>query len=357
MSIEIVKECTLEFYNDITLLDENKNVYLVQNQITGLVFAKKIIKTYNIDVYKNLKNHSHKNISKIYELIEIDNELILIEEFINGRNLEQLINEVGKLNEKIAIEYIYQILDGLDYIHNLNPPIIHRDIKLSNIMINNDGIIKIIDFNTSRLYDKHDSRDTVIMGTAGYAAPEQYGFTQTDCRSDIYALGVLVNYMLTGKHPHDELHKGKYKNIIEKCIHLSPDLRFNNIRQLRNAFDKKTMGIRTTNQKQSAWLIPGFRTNKIWKMIVAILGYFFILYAALTTEHTDMNLVENIIENVIIFIMSLVLIALYTNYLNIQQYLPLCRSNKYLFRIIGCILFTFVIVFIAAFLSVIFTSA
>ena len=110
---------------------------------------------------------------------------------------------------------------------------VHRDIKPENIMITNNGTVKLIDFNASRIYDKNKSSDTISLGTIGYASPEQLGINQSDARTDIYALGVLMNVMLTGKPPEIKLYNGKLKKVIVKCTQTIPDNRYKNVKELK----------------------------------------------------------------------------------------------------------------------------
>lgn len=103
---------------------------------------------------------------------------------------------------------------------------VHRDIKPENIMITNNGTVKLIDFNASRIYDKNKSSDTISLGTIGYASPEQLGINQSDARTNIYALGVLLNVMLTGEHPSKRLAKSRAGKIVLKCTQINPNKRF-----------------------------------------------------------------------------------------------------------------------------------
>ncbi len=101
-------------------------------------------------------------------------------------------------------------------------------------MIDKNGRVVLIDFNTSRKISKA-SKDTVVMGTVGYASPEQLGLSQSDTRTDIYALGILLNVMLTGKHPTQKLAKGKAAKIIRKCTNLNPNERYQTVEKLSKA--------------------------------------------------------------------------------------------------------------------------
>ena len=132
---------------------------------------------------------------------------------MTGQNLEEML--VGQnISEKEAVFIISQLCDALKPLHNADPPIICRDLKAANVMITMDKEVKIIDFDIARTYQKGQHCDTEMMGTKEYAAPEQYGFRQTDARTDIYAMGVLLNYIISGKYPVEEIVDGKLKWII-----------------------------------------------------------------------------------------------------------------------------------------------
>ena len=100
-------------------------------------------------------------------------------------------------------------------------------------MIDSNGNVKLIDFDAARLYKPYQSKDTQAIGTMGYAAPEQYGINQTDERTDIYAIGVLMNVMLTGKPPEIRLYNGRLKRVIVKCTQTIPDNRYQNVKELK----------------------------------------------------------------------------------------------------------------------------
>ena len=99
--------------------------------------------------------------AKIYEIFKYDDLLIVIEEFINGKTLQRILDDNGPLNEDIAIGYIINLCSILDILHNQNPPVIHRDIKPSNIMIDNNGVLKLIDFDVSRVY--REERNVTVL--------------------------------------------------------------------------------------------------------------------------------------------------------------------------------------------------
>ena len=144
----------------------------------------------------------HGNLPKVSDYFTEGNKHYLVMDFIQGRTLEQVLHSApGFLAEDAVVGWAIQLCEVLAYLHNRRPPIIFRDLKPANIMLDIEGRIKLIDFGIARLFQPGKSKDTRVMGTPGYAAPEQYGTGQTDARSDIYALGVTLHQLLTGYDP------------------------------------------------------------------------------------------------------------------------------------------------------------
>ncbi len=186
----------------------------------------------NYSAYSFLLTIKCKNLPEIYDVISCDDGQIILEEYINGITVSQAI-EATKYRFSTAKKVIYQLCNALSVLHANS--IIHRDLKPDNVMITADGRVVLIDFNASRTHDQSLSKDTVIMGTVGYAPPEQLGLAQTDARTDIYALGIMLNVMLTGVHPSKKLPRGHAGKIVRKCTALSPDERYQSAQKLSNA--------------------------------------------------------------------------------------------------------------------------
>lgn len=108
---------------------------------------------------------------------------------------------------------------------------VHRDIKPENVIIRGDQAV-LIDFDAARIVKNRSDADTQVLGTTGYAAPEQYGISQTDGRADLYAMGILLNIMLTGKHPSKKLAGGRLGRIVQKCTMINPEKRYKNVLHL-----------------------------------------------------------------------------------------------------------------------------
>lgn len=144
-----------------------------------------------------LSELSHPNLPRVTDTFHHNGRRFLVEELVEGRTLEQL--DPLELTESKVLKYAEQILDCLSFLHQNG--LIYRDLKPSNVMLEETGRVKLIDFGIVRRLTIDKTRDTLVMGTPGFAAPEQYGWEQTDQRSDIFSLGVLMHHLLTGRDP------------------------------------------------------------------------------------------------------------------------------------------------------------
>ena len=175
---------------------------------------------------------------------ESDNEpSIFLRSFITGKSIETIVEsqpEKPGLERKEAIRYTIDVLKGLSFLHSQNPPIIHRDIKPQNVIVDEQGNCFLIDMGISRIFHKNNEADTRVAGTRAIAPPEQFGYSQTDVRSDIYSVGVLLRYCLSGdyKKRSDESLDEDIRKIIQKATRFDPDQRYQNtgdmIRALEN---------------------------------------------------------------------------------------------------------------------------
>lgn len=205
-----------------------KSAVVLRHKSSGEQIVKLCFKG-SAAVYDILKGISHPNLPHIFSVRADGESCEIIEEYINGVTVADILKS-GLYNERGVRAVAKSICNALDTLHFLN--IIHRDIKPENVMIEFDGNVKLIDFDASRVFKSYQSQDTVFIGTAGFAAPEQYGINQTDCRADIFALGILMNVMLTGEHPSKKLYNGRLRRIIETCINIDPNKRFCNVKEL-----------------------------------------------------------------------------------------------------------------------------
>ena len=209
---------------------ERGSVSLLQNKQNGTRF---IFRHYrgNGEVYRKLMGISCPNLPQIMETAERDGMVAVLEEYIQGDSLAYLL-EGALFSPAEARKITRQLCNALWVLHQLGA--VHRDIKPENVMIRDSEAI-LIDFDASRIFKSDTNQDTQILGTTGYAAPEQYGIAQTDERADIYSLGVLLNIMLTGKHPSKELASGRLGRIVQKCTMVNPEKRYKSVLYLMEA--------------------------------------------------------------------------------------------------------------------------
>lgn len=146
-----------------------------------------------------LSELSHPYLPNVSDYFEFEGFRYLVEDFVEGQTLEERARDSLPLPENEVVRWALQICQALQYLHDHG--LIYRDLKPSNIMVNEDGDVKLIDFGLVRFYTMGKAQDTVIMGTPGFAAPEQYGTGQTDPRSDVFSLGALMHHLLTGADP------------------------------------------------------------------------------------------------------------------------------------------------------------
>lgn len=184
-------------------------------------------------VYRKLLAVSCPHLPQIFEVGTHGGQTAVLEEYIAGDTLAELLC-AGPLTQAQSREVLAQLCAGLWVLHSLGA--VHRDIKPENILLRG-GEAVLIDFDAARFYRGGGESDTQILGTTGFAAPEQYGITQTDARADIYALGVLLNVMLTGEHPSRGLASGRLGRIVEKCTMIAPEKRYRSVEALLEALE------------------------------------------------------------------------------------------------------------------------
>ena len=185
----------------------------------------------NDEVYRLLLTARLPHLPQIYEVISTPEELIVLEEYLEGEPLAARL-ESSPLSKAHAYRYTRQLCQAAGALHRRG--IVHRDIKPSNILLCGDEL-KLIDFNISRQLRKEVQADTLPLGSIGYAPPEQFGLTQTGPTSDIYAIGVVFNEMLTGHSPAVELAPGYAGHIVQRCVRMRSEDRYPNAAALQQA--------------------------------------------------------------------------------------------------------------------------
>ena len=181
----------------------------------------------NDEVFRKLNHYDCKGfLPQIYLVSSEDEALYVVEEYIEGAPL----HTVTLNSRESAIRYTLDVCRALQILHSLG--IVHRDVKPENIIVRPNGRATLIDLSIAKMAGDSEKADTVNLGTFGYAAPEQFGFMQSRPETDIYALGVTLNILLTGAHPMQSLPEGRVKKIIKKCTSLNINERYSDIGEL-----------------------------------------------------------------------------------------------------------------------------
>lgn len=226
-------------YTFVRKLHSDKNVILEKRTQDGALFVEKRYEHYNKTVFERLRELNIEGIPRFYVCEEQDGVLRTLEDYIPGRDLNDVYEKEGFFDEQTVIDIAIKVCNILERIHGLNPPLIHRDIKPSNIIISDSGEVHLIDFNATKEYHAGNSRDTILLGTQFFAAPEQIlGYGASDVRADIYGLGATMNYLLTGMHVNEFLATGPLGNVIEKCTKMDKNDRYSSVTELKKVLKK-----------------------------------------------------------------------------------------------------------------------
>lgn len=228
---------------------EDSSTFLVKETATGILCVLKWGRNRQAEFLRNemeimekMADRKLSGIPKTYRIFEENGEVYLVREYIEGMSLAQMVLQKGGISEAEICRISRKICQTAEQFQNPDEPIIHRDIKPENIVVTPGGEVVFIDFGTMRSYKKDGSRDTFVVGTRGTAAPEQYGYTQTDQRTDVYAIGQTMLYMVSESYEMNQLSEcavsRRMKKIIEKACSFEPDKRYGDAAQLRRAVEK-----------------------------------------------------------------------------------------------------------------------
>ena len=261
-------------------------VYLVQDtKLNNKRWVVKEIEQVNNEVFlqeaRILTGLSHPHIPKITDYFEPDEagKCYLVMEYVMGHTLQQAFDNLArKMPVSSTLKYMIQLCDILMYLHHQPTPIIFRDIKPSNMMIDEYDHVQLIDFGIARNYRQSQNSDTVQMGTLAFAAPEQFENMQTDRRTDIYSVGAVLFYLLTeGQHyyPHSRDFHDTWSRvpqdlspIIRKMLEPNPDLRYQDIAQVKaQLIQARAEPAREGSVMRTQVLTPGTDTQRMTQRI------------------------------------------------------------------------------------------
>ncbi len=343
LELEIIKETPTKRITLVRELDK-RNIYI-----------KKELRNYNKELWYKLQQINIRGIPRIYSIQENDGWLEIIEEYIVSETLYDYLNHHGKFSSEEAFQIINQLCDILAVLHQQTPKIIHRDIKPKNIFYDGKQVY-LFDFDIAREYEEGQKRDTVYLGSKGYASPEQFGFLQTDERSDIYSLGVLYHVLLTCQLPQESEYHGYEELLIKKMIAMDPQARYQTIKEVQTKLNHLHQHHLPQENKEEkrCYTLPGFRSHKPWKMIIALICYILIAYVIVEFDVVDpMTPYDGILYRLMLIAMSIITISFATNYLSIWKYVPGIHVQNRFLRMLMIILPWLVMMFIIFILAVI----
>ena len=347
---DIEDRLRMSYYQIISVIHSEHKVYLARHAGNGKIFVRKDMQVYNRSVYEQLMAAPVRGIPRLYDLYEENGVLTVIEEYISGDTLEELLARGRRFSIDEVIRIGLHLCEILSALHSFDPPIIHRDIKPSNVMLTTDGRIILLDLNASRYMDSEKAEDTRLLGTKGFAAPEQYGFGSSDMRTDLYALGMLLRTLYVP----DEINSPKEKKlikIIQTCTQLDPADRYRSaqavgkeLSTLLPASGRNDYYVKAIAQSPiSRYFPPGFRSGRPLNMVVAALVYGFIILLCAIPYQSEFTLLQSIISGFALFLTFFALILFACNYLDVHSRLPLCNSKKRWVRIAGIILWELIV--------------
>ena len=263
-------------------MSDKGEVWLALDRTKRFVIIKRI--SFTGLPYILLKENQFRICPHIVHCVESSTETVVIEEFIQGVSLLERLSQKNYFTESEAQDTLIQLCDGLEPLHKCG--IIHRDIKPSNIIMQDDGSVRLIDFDAARVVKENATEDTKLLGTKGYAPPEQFGYGQTDQRSDIYSLGVTIKNLL-GKE-----YNGKLIKILNKCTEIDPNKRYSTVIELKKAI-LYASNEKTSNTKQYVfWAIMALLIPSILYWKIEIPQEAEPQNQGLTVEHKEVNYQE-----------------------------------------------------------------
>ena len=327
------KKVYFENYTAIDNINNSDRVLFVKNLATDKIYVQKIIPLYQKEIYEYLMANPIPNTVKVYSLIDEKDFLVALCEYIEGDTLTDYINNIflQKENYKqnsaesnnsnsIIANFYKHIYTLLDIVNNFQKSkmIIHRDIKPDNIIITKNDELYLIDFDTAKVFEENATKDTHLIGSEGYAAPEQYGFGSSNKSTDIFAIGKVINDYVDIID--DEKLSKKILPIIDKCCKIDFKDRYQSISLIKVDLFRAKHNIMFL-------AIPGFRSSNPFHIVVATFFYIFLLYTCFFNTYVNVNSL-----NICIFISVLSSIFILFNYLDVHRFLPFAKSKNLVLR-------------------------
>lgn len=316
-------------------------LFLAQDKQTLQTVVCRVLYHTTAEHYQMLRSVSNPHLPKIFEVIQEQDDAIVVEEYIPGETLEERLKRGDAFSLQDIVSILYQLCEALQTVHARG--IVHRDIKPANILLNDRGVV-LIDFDAARRYQNSSRKDTVYMGTEGYAAPEQYGFAQTDCRSDIYSLGVVLRE-LCGEAPYHPL-----AFIIHRCMAFDPANRYQSVDEIIRALQASGLtGQKPNSVLQQAAFVPASnkkspshakQTKRTLSITLTVIFSLFTVALLFPNQHevTPLDyLLSKLVYLQLVIFPAVILFHLF----GIWKWLPLLNSSNKPLKVLGVVLYLF----------------
>lgn len=369
------QEKWLSNYEEISIISDKTGnmakVSLVKDKRDGRLCIKKHVKNCNANIVKQMINIQQsfntyeQGVPKIIGYVEQESDYILIEDYINAPNLAKVL-ETQSLLPKECASIMAQVCKILSIYHNAKPSVIHRDVKPENILVDlerfrqnkGEAGVYVIDFDSAKLLTEEKSKDTHLMGTMAYAAPEQFGYAQSDARTDVYGIGATMRECVKHMVFSSEKEENIFLEILNTATKISMDERYQNVEQLQKVLEyfcsrdkyldlKRTGKISSHTLDLKDYTLPGFRTKKLWKMIVAIFVYYTCFSSMFySIELPDTSATVNFFAKICMGLFATSTFLLATNYLDMWHRLWLLKDSRIAIKIIGVFVYLTVVMFI-----------
>lgn len=350
-------KCTLSFYRDLEPMGKSDKVVLVRHIESGQIFVKKRLSAYSREMYRFLQGKDFAGVPHVYECLDDEDCIVIIEEYVPGRTLRAYMDEQGPLPEPRAKQLMEALCDILVRLHGADKPVVCRDLKPENVILTKDDKIVIVDFDAAKFVSQ-EKVDTVLLGTPGYAAPEQFGFAASDERTDVYAAGVLLNEMLTGALPQEKTAEGACGRVVRRSTSLDPKERHKNITEFLMDLNGRLKDVVAIDQSGRRFLPPGFRTKTWWKMILAIIGYssaifMMIMFFIGVGNEEEKSVAYNIALGILWILLFCWNVAYISDWLGIRRKMPAQRIQSRGLRFLGHVITLIIGYAVVLFISII----
>lgn len=350
-------KCTLSFYRDLEPMGKSDKVVLVRHIESGQIFVKKRLSAYSREMYRFLQGKDFAGVPHVCECLDDEDCIVVIEEYVPGQTLRKYMDEKGPLSEPRAKQLIEALCDILVRLHGAEKPVVCRDLKPENVILTKDDKLVIVDFDAAKFVSQ-EKVDTVLLGTPGYAAPEQFGFAASDERTDVYAVGVLLNEMLTGALPQEKTAEGACGRVVRRSTSLDPKERHKNITEFLMDLNGRLKDVAAIDQSGRRFLLPGFRTKTWWKMILAIIGYssaifMMIMFFIGVGNEEEKSVAYNIALGILWILLFCWNVAYISDWLGIRRKMPAQRIKSRGLRFLGHVVTLIIGYAVVLFISII----